>query len=269
MAVVNYDHAVSYYDATRGYPEGVPEQFRDAIINYVDADTSTQFLELAIGTGIIGIPFIDAGYRYVGVDMSVPMMVQIPSKLQQDGLPQLAQADVTQSLPFPNDTFDVVNAVRVFHLLDDWQSAIDAVKRVLKSNGHLIIAHEAILETMSSNPLADGHNQWNTILEQLGIPKKSARPRLWQKVPAIQTYLQSLGASATMVDLCTFDSSPWSIRMIADQHKHRNHRADWALSDSIHAEAIAIMENWLTTECKNPDQKVKIPMVFRALVARW
>ena len=82
MPLMNYDHAVTYYDTTRAYPDGVPEQIRDSIIQHLEPNMSMRFLELAIGTGIIGIPFIEQGYNYTGVDISAQMMFENIDKVK-------------------------------------------------------------------------------------------------------------------------------------------------------------------------------------------
>lgn len=62
MTTLSYDQAVPYYDLTRGYPDGISEQIRDAIIKLTGATKSSRLVELAIGTGLLGVPFIQAGY---------------------------------------------------------------------------------------------------------------------------------------------------------------------------------------------------------------
>ena len=48
MPGISFDRAVAYYDATRGYPPGVAEQIRDAIIRETNADHTTRFLEFKV-----------------------------------------------------------------------------------------------------------------------------------------------------------------------------------------------------------------------------
>lgn len=86
MTSVNYDRAISYYDATRGFRAGVSERFRKAALELTGATERTRFLELAIGTGVIGLPFAAA-------------------------------------------SFEVVKAIRVFHMLVDWRACIDEARR--------------------------------------------------------------------------------------------------------------------------------------------
>src|SRR3954470_6759725 len=104
MSPVSFDRAAEYYDTTRGYAEGSAERIRDAIVAYAAADHNTRFLELGVGTGRIALPFIRAGYDYIGVDISPAMMARLAGKLANDSGKaayrfQLHEADIT-ALPF-------------------------------------------------------------------------------------------------------------------------------------------------------------------------
>jgi ubiquinone/menaquinone biosynthesis C-methylase UbiE len=82
MTSVSFDQAVSHYDETRGLALGVAEQIRDAIVQFTQVQTATaRLLELGVGTGRIALPFIEAGYDYIGVDISLAMMDQLKQKV--------------------------------------------------------------------------------------------------------------------------------------------------------------------------------------------
>ena len=270
MTPVSYNHTVTYYDSTRGYPSGVPEQIRDAIVDYTQGNVDTQFLECAIGTGLIGVPFIQSGYNYIGVDISPLMMYELRKKLDNDLSLKLIQTDITQTLPFPDDSFDVINAIRVFHLLDDWQQAIHEARRVLRKDGYLLIAHETASKSdVAFNPIATAHAKWDDILHDLGILKGTIRPGLWRPDNTITDYLKENGAHVELVDLATFESRPMSVRIMAEWHEKRLFSRDWELPDDIHAQGVKNLKDWLDNECENPDLKVSKPFIFRAIVARW
>jgi len=270
MATVSYDDAVSYYDSTRGYPDGVSEQIRDAIIHYTQATSATQFIEFAIGTGLIGIPFIEAGYSYIGVDISPLMMREIYKKLGDDSSPQLVQTNLTATLPFSDNSFDVINAVRVFHLLDDWQSAIHEARRILRQGGYLLIGHDIVGEQNTViDPISTAHAKWDDILHDLGIAKGTIRPGLWRPDNTIVDYLKDNDAQVEVVDLLTFDSIPVSVRMMVERHAKRMYSRDWELPDDIHAQGVQVLNTWLDNECEYADQKISKQFVFRAIVARW
>lgn len=268
MSPVSYDQAVSYYDNTRGYPSGVAEQIRDAIIQYTQADSSTRFIELAIGTGLIGIPFLELGYNYVGVDISPLMMQEIHKKLENHTSPKLVQTDITDRLPFPDNSFDVINAVRVFHLLDDWKSALAEARRILHPNGYLIIGHESRRnESLEFDPPSIVHTKLDEILEAFGISSDKGVWRL--SYDTIITHLQDNNAKIDIVDFVTFDSDVFSVRSVVERHKQRTYSRYWELPDDIHAQAMNKLDFWLNNEYADPDEEVAIPFAFRPIVARW
>src|SRR5262249_19592732 len=74
MPGVNFDRAARFYDRTRGLPDGVAADVRDAICTLVGAGPDTRFLEVGVGTGRIALPFALAGRSYWGVDLSGEML---------------------------------------------------------------------------------------------------------------------------------------------------------------------------------------------------
>jgi ubiquinone/menaquinone biosynthesis C-methylase UbiE len=271
MTSVSFDQAVQYYDITRGYPPHVCAKIRDAILQYTQTSTRSRFLELGIGTGLIGLPFIEAQYNYTGVDISLLMMAQIGEKLNsKTARPQLVQADILQVIPFSNQVFDVVAAIRVFHLLENWQAAIAEARRVLRQGGYLLIARDASVETTDkANLVTIAHAQWDAILESVGVQQGSIRPGLWLSDETIQNHLRESGATTDIVDLLVYDSEPISIWMMANRHKQRMYSRDWELSDDVHQEAVKHLDEWLDNECPEPDKAVSQKIAFRAIIARW
>jgi len=270
MTPISYDHAVSYYDSTRGYPSGVPAQIRDAIVDYTQATSETRFLEFAIGTGLIGISFLKSGYKYIGVDISPLMMREIHKKLESHISPQLVETDITQTLPFPDNSFDVINAVRIFHLLGDWQHAIHEARRVLRKDGYLLIAHDIADQSDTPvDPIHIAHDKWDDILHDLGILKGSIRPGFWRPDNTINDFLKENGAQVEVVDLARFESRAISVRIMVERHEKRMYSRDWELPDEIHAQAVKNLNHWLDNECETPDLKVSKPFIFRVIVARW
>lgn len=268
MSPISYDQAVPYYDSTRGYPSGVAEQIRDAIIQYTQANSSTQFLEFAIGTGLIAIPFLEAGYNYVGVDISPLMIQEIFKKLETDVSLQLVQTDITQTLPFPDNSFDVINAVRIFHLLDDWKLALAEARRILHPNGYLIIGSETRrIELVEFDPPSIVHRKLDEILETLGIASDKGVWRLSDET--IVAHLQDIDAKTDIIDFVTYESQIFSVRSIVERHKQRIYSRYWELPDDIHAKAMIKLDFWLNNKYADPDKDVTIPLSFRPIIAKW
>ncbi|MEI6045679.1 MAG: class I SAM-dependent methyltransferase [Chloroflexota bacterium] len=272
---ISFDRAVDFYDATRGFAEGVNEQIRDAIINYTGASKTSRFLELGIGTGRIAIPFIRAGYDYTGVDVSTAMMARLNQKLSQDEALasyryHLQPADVT-ALPFSEGSFDLIITVAVLHLLEGWQKALQEAKRVLlKPGGTLVISDNIGQDFMSEglSPLKLAQKKWSEIHAELENKAEYKRWEGWIPEEKIGAYLEELGATVQKVTLVKYTNPELSLRDAVTRITARNYSADWETPEEIHREASARLEKWLE-EYPEPDRKISLPEEFNAIIAKW
>ena len=269
MTTVNYDQAVAYYDETRALRPGVAARYRQAVRPYLAGHDKPRILELAIGTGLIGASFLAAGDSYVGVDISRGMMGQIAPKLGNGMRADLAQVDIARDLPFADDSFDLVQAVRVFHLLDNWQRCVREVKRVLKPGGHLLIVRNAAKESEAQPPWAIVHEKWDEILASLGVGNDGKRHGIFRTDEMMMEYLRSTGATVQLTDLLPYTERAVSCRVMVERRRQKMFSSDWHLPASLHARAVERLNRWLETECAAPDEMQAQPMVFRAIVARW
>src|SRR5439155_3057000 len=187
MPPVLFDRAAEYYDTTRGYADGSAERIRDAIAAYTGAGRDTRFLELGVGTGRIALPFIRAGYDYTGVDISAAMMARLAGKLAGDAGAayryQLHEADIT-ALPFEAARFDVIIAVHVLHLVEDWQRAVQEARRVLRPGGWLLCGSDEMAGEDSASadlslpaPLRMRRKWWE-LRRELGLGRPGCRSKL-------------------------------------------------------------------------------------------
>jgi SAM-dependent methyltransferase len=221
MPPISFDRAAEYYDTTRGYADGSAECIRDAIVAYTGADRDTRFLELGVGTGRIALPFIRASYDYTGVDISPAMMARLAGKLAGDpGTAyrfQLREADIT-ALPFEAARFDVIIAVHVLHLVEDWQRAIQEARRVLRPGGWLLCgSDEAPGEDGSSAdlslpaPLRVRRKCWE-LRRELGLGRPDGRSNLRSRDTQLIEYLRASGATTDTVTLAQFETPAISAR---------------------------------------------------------
>jgi len=165
MSIV-FDRAVEYYDQTRAMP---PERHRamiDALVRETNMHENSRVLEIGIGTGRIGISVAEHVRRLFGIDLSVEMMNKLRLKLVNTALNiDLAQANALH-LPFADETFDVVYAVHVYHLVADWRNALLDARRVLKPGGKLVVSFHQRDEN-SPNQLL--RNQMRAMANAYGI----------------------------------------------------------------------------------------------------
>ncbi|MCY3834387.1 MAG: class I SAM-dependent methyltransferase [Chloroflexi bacterium] len=265
---VNYDKAVSFYDATRGYRAGVVERYRDALLECADASVSARMLELGIGSGLIARPFIDAAQDYVGIDLSRGMMRLIAGKVEAGCDLRLAQADCAK-LPFAAGRFDLVHAVRVFHHLHEWRACIDEARRLLRAGGVLAIVENIAPADAELAPWGIVQEKWDQILRGLGVGGEGIRHGIWMTDDRMRRYLLATGARAKTVDLLRYVEKPVSPRIMVERRAAGMFSSDWRLPPAIHGEAVRALQDWLERECAAPDEIAEREMLFRALVARW
>jgi ubiquinone/menaquinone biosynthesis C-methylase UbiE len=133
---VVFDRAADYYDETRGFPPGeetgVAAQFAQA----GNLTRQSRVLDVGIGTGRIALPLAAHVGSITGIDLSRRMMERLCAKRTDEPV-AVVQGDATW-LPFPDGTFDAVTASHIFHLIPDWQGALDEVARVLRPGGLLL-----------------------------------------------------------------------------------------------------------------------------------
>ncbi|MFP9191649.1 class I SAM-dependent methyltransferase [Natronosalvus vescus] len=91
-------------------------------------------LEIACGTGRFTVMLAQQGANVVGLDISAAMLQQGRRKAQAAGVTgtlEFLRGDAGR-LPFPDDHFDTVVAMRFFHLADDPAAFLSEMKRVAR-----------------------------------------------------------------------------------------------------------------------------------------
>lgn len=275
MPGISFDRAAEYYDATRGYAPGVAERIRDAIVAYTGATTQSRFLELGVGTGRIALPFIQAGYSYTGIDISEPMMDRLRAKLAAEPDASgyrydLRQGDVS-ALPFADNSFDVVLAVHVLHLVGDRTAVMREAGRVLRPGGFFLTAHDgpASDEGGDDTPIRQVRSKWFELLSELQTDVPIEEISRWIDDEQLADELVALGASAQVVRLATYERPGLSVRGLADLIKGRRFSSDWRTPDDVHAEASRRLECWIAEQYPDAEELLTISGDFTAVIARW
>jgi ubiquinone/menaquinone biosynthesis C-methylase UbiE len=268
---ISFDQAADYYDQTRGYKDDTAYRIRDAILQTVKATPATRFLEVGIGTGRIGFPFIQAGYNYTGIDISPAMLAKLQEKISKDSQVQsdkvsLMVGDIT-NLPFPDNSFEVALSVHVFHLVSEWQKAIDQIRRVLvKPGGILLVGYDDA--GGEETPLGTVRRVWNDIVRELGGGEYMETPGDWRG-EKIVAYLKEIGAQVEPVELVPIDRGAETFRSNVERLASRKYSSQWRVPDDIFKASIEKLQNWLEAEIPNPDEEIVISAKFRANLARF
>lgn len=166
-----YDHVAEIYDQTRWFDDVLATEIADFLLTLVQATPTTTFLEPGVGTGLNVLPLVKQGYAVTGMDISAEMLQQCRRKLgDHPANLTLIQGDAS-TLPFPDQSFDVVLTVHMSHAVSKVATFADEIHRVLRSGGFLLNAQwlvpPARLEFENHfRAIAVKHSQPITLLRQ-------------------------------------------------------------------------------------------------------
>jgi ubiquinone/menaquinone biosynthesis C-methylase UbiE len=122
-ATPRFDVQAAGFDRRAGLPLSACEAVADALVDMTAPGPDQLVLELGAGTGVIGLPLSERVGRYVGLDISQPMLDIFQEKLGREGAQarhaSLVQADANQRWPVPESSVSVVFASRAAHLFDE------------------------------------------------------------------------------------------------------------------------------------------------------
>lgn len=169
-------HTILQYDSwSRGYDKEfldnykylAPRETFNAVAARTDISApALRILDVGCGTGLLSAEFRRANkHAYIaGIDFSSGMLERFAAKNIAD---RLERGDITQTLPFESESFDLAVSTGVFELISRPASTIAEMSRILKPGGILAV----------TSP----HNWWD-------------RPNTWEK------FKPSLTALANWID---------------------------------------------------------------------
>jgi len=105
---------------------------KEAVLDALEPVEGRDVLEIACGTGRFTVMLAERGADAVGLDISAAMLGQGRQKAQSTdvtGRLEFMRGDAGR-LPFPDDSFDSVFAMRFFHLADTPVSFLAEMRRV-------------------------------------------------------------------------------------------------------------------------------------------
>jgi ubiquinone/menaquinone biosynthesis C-methylase UbiE len=128
------DDVAQEYDDKRFSRGGrlIDEREKRAVLEAITPVEDRRVLEIACGTGRFTVMLAERGAEIVGLDISAAMLQQGREKARSAGLDdhlEFMRGDAAR-LPFPDDHFDVVFAMRFFHLADTPASFLSEMCRV-------------------------------------------------------------------------------------------------------------------------------------------
>lgn len=141
--IVYHDSVAQCYDAsnTLEHPEYI-QSYKKIFRNYLSINSQNKepmILDIGCGTGFL-LQFLDSSTKAkVYASDITPNMLQVASSKYT--FPNYFRAD-SYTLPFRDNTFDLIMCNSLLHHLFDWESAVVELARVLKKGGVLFIGCE-------------------------------------------------------------------------------------------------------------------------------
>jgi len=147
-----------------------------------DAKNCGELLEIGTGTGLLSLELRDIVSNITAIDISPEMIAIARSKAE---VSQTANIDFqvgdSCDLDFENDSFDMVIASNVLHLLHEPELAVKEIKRVLKEDG------QAVLPTY-----CHGEN-WKTLLISKLMSLFGFRARSRWSIDSFRAFVENNG----------------------------------------------------------------------------
>ena len=131
------DTVAEEYEAKRFSRGGrlIDRREKKAVLDAIGPVADKSVLEVACGTGRFTVMLAERGADITGLDISGPMLAQGREKAHAAGVGdhvEFMRGDAAR-LPFPDDHFDTVIAMRFFHLADTPAAFLAEMRRVAKT----------------------------------------------------------------------------------------------------------------------------------------
>lgn len=242
---VSFDRVANQYDATRGYPSGVPERIAAGFIAAGGLARGADTLELGIGTGRIALPLLEEGVSVTGVDISPRMVEHLTANYdaRRGERPEAAwgelaveMADMT-ALPFPDNRFDAVIGVHILHLVPDWRRALDEAFRVLAPGASFLLGQDR-----RENPELDAiSDYWQDVVRGLGYTPRRVGAQGYGEIVA---ELRARGLPIREQVVVTWSEAE-TPRAALENITLRLWSLTWHVPDDLFAESARRLEVWV------------------------
>ncbi len=174
-----YDLFADRYDDIKHFSQDYDNQFlAHPIMQAVAPHRAPLVLDVATGTARLPLALLRHSRfqgRVIGVDLSRRMLRQAAKKVGAEPRVSLIWTPA-ESLPFPDDCFDVVTCLEALEFMENSQKVLAEIVRVLRPGGVLLVTnriHTRLMpgKTMTAERIAG-------LLETLGV--EDIQVSLWQ-----------------------------------------------------------------------------------------
>lgn len=133
-----WDNIACFYDAAQWFNRKVYRTMLTGVRTLVPF--GAEVLDCAAGTGQLTLAAAEKASHVMCTDLSLPMLGQARKKCRKNNINNVSfgERDIT-ALSDADESYDVVMAGNVLHLVDEPQKAISELYRVTRKGGRLIL----------------------------------------------------------------------------------------------------------------------------------
>ena len=110
----------------------------DLVLEMLETEQGERILDAGCGTGVFTKDLVAAGAQIVGLELSLPMLLQAGRRLEGHFF-HMVRGDM-RKLPFADNAFDKTVSVTAIEFIVDGSTAIDEMFRVTKPGGWIVVA---------------------------------------------------------------------------------------------------------------------------------
>jgi len=153
MSATDYDDFADQYDEENTNSLLNAHYERPAVLRMLGDVTGRRILDAGCGSGPLAAELVARGADVTGFDSSHAMIELARRRLGQ--AVAFTVHDLSDPLPFEDETFDDVAASLVLHYLEDWQAPLAEIRRVLKPGGRLVASINHPFARLMNEPTED------------------------------------------------------------------------------------------------------------------
>jgi SAM-dependent methyltransferase len=172
----------------------------------------------------------------------------------------LAQANALH-LPFPDNTFDVVYAVHVYHLVHSWRDAIGDARRVLKPGGRFVVSFHK-RNTGTPNVLI--RKEMHRLANELGVDTK--RPGA-ESEEQILEQIKTWDPGPRLVIAAEWNEQETPAEILANLDKQL-YSETWMIPREVMDQLMPRLRAWAIEKFGDLSQPLPVEYETRWLVAR-
>ena len=150
-----FDQWPRAYDRWFSTPIGslVKKYEAELILDLLKPEKGEVILDAGCGTGIFTLDILSSGSKAIGLDISLPMLIQAGKKLKEFPF-RMVLADMLH-LPFPESLFDKVVSITALEFIWDAEAAVRELFRVTRGGGIIVVATLNSLSPWASKRMAE------------------------------------------------------------------------------------------------------------------